>query len=72
MGWASGSILMAEVLKATFPHMAPRGRAKAAAELIRAFADEDCDTLDECRDLYPEFDEALDRHYGPRENEDDI
>ncbi len=60
MGWASGSRVydrIVTVLKQQVPDY--KTRVAIHKELIQAFEKHDCDTLDECRDIDPAFDEAL-------------
>lgn len=61
---------MEDVLHTVMPHLPARKRKTVAKKLFDAFEGEDCDTLYECRGLYPEFDEVLDEAY-PVEDEDD-
>jgi hypothetical protein len=60
MGWASGSILMSEVIAAiaskTDDH---ETKVEMFEGIIEAFEDADCDTLMECIDEDDAFDEAL-------------
>ncbi len=52
MGWASGSQL-AETVWNLFRHHVPKKERKVVArELVRAFEDEDCDTIHEAETLY--------------------
>lgn len=60
MGWASGSGLFTEIMKAA--RKAIPDRAKRSAfylEIIGAFENEDWDTQDECRGSDKAFDDAL-------------
>lgn len=52
MGWASGSQLANEIWRAVRKYIPVSNRRKVATELVNAFENEDCDTLDaECPQL---------------------
>lgn len=51
MGWASGSQLAGEVWDIVRPYIQTEHKRTVAQELIKAFEDHDCDTLDECPKL---------------------
>lgn len=60
MGWASGSLLMGEVITAlNKANVADDVRALIYKDLIPAFENEDWDTHDECEGGDPAFDAAL-------------
>lgn len=62
MGWASGSELMASIIKIAERYVdGPSKRIKMYEELIQVFEDHDCDTLEECEHLSRDFKIAL-RH----------
>lgn len=64
MGWASGSRLMGDCIKAIQMRV-PDGAMRRAIyhEMIGAFEDHDWDTQDECMGVDPCFDQAMhDRH----------
>lgn len=66
MGWASGSELMAVILKIAQKNgFGSKKRKNSYQQLIEAFEDHDCDTLDECRGIDPLFDEVLDELHPP-------
>ena len=54
MGWASGSELLEKVIEVVPPQSLAQARA-----LVDAFADQDCDTLDEVAGLNEYVDQAL-------------
>jgi uncharacterized membrane-anchored protein YjiN (DUF445 family) len=60
MGWSGGSGLFDSLIK-TMKRNVPdeKARANVYKTMIRAFEDEDADTLDECRGQDPVFDKAL-------------
>ncbi len=59
MGWASGSSLLMSVWESVRDHIDGEDRAEVLCELMHAFAESDCDTLNEVvRDDWPEADEA--------------
>jgi hypothetical protein len=70
MGWASGSGLLANVIMAVKVELDCGGKDKIRfyKRLIEAFEDHDCDTLDECRDIDPLFDNALDQLHPPEDD----
>lgn len=61
MGWASGSEIMSEIIDEARSAI-PKVKARRAfyRQMIHVFEQHDCDTLDDCRDEDPIFDEALD------------
>jgi hypothetical protein len=60
VGWASGSEIYDKVVDVLMKHIPQHKDRKAAhAELIAAFEEHDCDTLDECMGRDKAFDEAL-------------
>lgn len=74
MGWSSGSRLLGDVIESLQKHV-PDDEAREAVyvELIDAFEDFDCDTLDECTGEDEAFDAAL-KHVHPEwyeESEED-
>lgn len=52
MGWASGSRLAEVVWAAVEQHLPTEKRQEVALGICDAFADEDCDTLQEAEDLF--------------------
>lgn len=70
MGWSSGSLLMSEIIEAIQNNVDDdEVRTQIYAEIIEAFEDKDADTLDECLDEDPAFDEAY-RELHPESDED--
>lgn len=60
MGWASGSSLFDEIIKAMKKNVRDaKTRKKIYKPIIRAFRDDDWDTEYECRGVDKAFDEAL-------------
>jgi hypothetical protein len=59
MGWASGSELLRNVIKAVDPHLDKAWAVQAYSAIIEAFEDTDCDTIEECQGLSKTFDMAL-------------
>lgn len=53
MGWASGSQLLSAVLDATLKHIPKNKRTKAVKDLVEAFEEHDCDTIEEVWDDHP-------------------
>jgi hypothetical protein len=52
MGWASGSELADGVWDAVKEHIPEEKKQEVALRIVNLFEGEDCDTLDECEDLY--------------------
>lgn len=66
MGWASGSSLCSAVIKIIKPVVDnDEQRRKMYKKLIGVFEDANCDTLDECLDIDPAFDEVFNKLYPP-------
>jgi hypothetical protein len=62
MGWSGGSVLMSKVIRAVQAEVPDDdARRRIYKPLIRAFEDDDCDTLYECKGKDPAFDKALGR-----------
>lgn len=59
MGWASGSMLLTSIIETLKTHVDAETRAILYPEIVNAFEDADCDTLDECMTIDPVFDEYL-------------
>lgn len=60
MGWSSGSRLMSGIIDSAKRHIKNDNvRMKFYEEIITAFEDEDCDTLEECLGEDKAFDKAL-------------
>ena len=60
MGWSSGSSLLCDIIETIKTHVDDKEiRAAIYAELVSAFEDRDCDTLDECMTIDSVFDEYL-------------
>lgn len=60
MGWSSGSRLFNDVIDAMMNHVPDEESRQAVyVELINAFEDFDCDTLDECVGEDDAFDSAI-------------
>jgi hypothetical protein len=59
MGWAAGSELMEEVIKAAKIYVPVKKREMFYKRMIKAFEDLDCDTLDECRGQDKHFDAVM-------------
>jgi hypothetical protein len=60
MGWASGSCLMGEVIRVIKKEVPDDEQRRLIYKgLIKAFRNEDCDTLDECIGDDPAFDAAM-------------
>lgn len=51
MGWASGSMLAAEIWDTVAPHVAGQHERDVARAIWDAFENNDCDTLDEAEEL---------------------
>ena len=63
MGWASGSGLMSEIIEIVEEHFPSIGeKDELFFNMIKVFADADCDTLDECLGQSPSFDDALSKY----------
>ncbi len=72
MGWASGSMLMSDIIDALHTEAIDKEiRKNVYATLIEAFSNFDCDTLDECVGVDKAFDEVFKEHYGEIEDEED-
>lgn len=64
MGWASGSRLFGDVIKAIQPRVPDRAVRKAIyQDLMEAFEDMDWDTLDECLGKDEVYDEIFNERY---------
>lgn len=62
MGWASGSRLMSDLIDSVKRNVDDfESRVGLYLEMIKNFADADCDTLDECLGEDEAFDEAFRR-----------
>jgi hypothetical protein len=60
MGWASGSRLLSSVVESIKTHVSDKEtRSAIYVEIVDAFEDFDCDTLDECMGIDSVFDEYL-------------
>lgn len=59
MGWASGSILMSDVIKAIKTKVPVENRTDIYVVLIEAFEDHDWDTQSECMRIDAAFDRAM-------------
>lgn len=60
MGWASGSRLASRLIGVALEHISnEEERDNFYDEMIDAFEDADCDTLDECMGIDPVFDQRL-------------
>ena len=71
MGWSRGSELVERVARVLVGVVeTDECRREIFDELVQAVLDLDCDTLDECRDIDPELDAAIDEHWGPYEEEE--
>ncbi len=72
MGWASGSRLFSAVIAAIQPEVKSEPkRRKIYASLIKAFRDDDWDTLDECLGEDPAYDAVYDELFPPEDEGDD-
>lgn len=72
MGWASGSSLFSRVIEAvekSVPNEATK--IQLYQDLIEAFEDRDCDTLDECLGTSDTFDDLWEAMY-PSDNYEDM
>lgn len=58
MGWSSGSDILFSVWNCVRQHIPSGRRAEVLSEVMHIFADEDCDTLDEVSDCWPEGEKA--------------
>lgn len=59
MGWASGSVLMSDIIATLQDHIDDDDlRAEIYIDIINAFEAADADTLDECLDEDPAFENA--------------
>lgn len=71
MGWASGSSLMEDVIRAAKPAIKhTKARKKFFKKVIEAFEGYDCDTLSECFGTDEAFDDAY-RELHPDEDFDE-
>lgn len=72
MGWASGSILLSEIVEIIEEHSdrSVGDRVEMYKRIIEAFEDADCDTINECLDQSSDFDEAY-RQLYPNEDLDE-
>lgn len=52
MGWGSGSELAEEVWSIVKPYIPPAERRQVAKDIVSAFEDQDCDTLQEAEELW--------------------
>jgi hypothetical protein len=60
MGWASGGRLFSSLISTMKEHVKDdEMRTAIYADMIRAFEDEDCDTLYECEEEDPAFAKAF-------------
>ena len=74
MGWSSGSRLFSEVIESLQKHVLDEEEREAVyVDLINAFEDFDCDTLQECEGEDEAFDNALKTVHPEwyEDNEDD-
>lgn len=74
MGWASGSRLMCDIIDSLHNEGIDKEiRKNVYANLIEAFSEFDCDTLDECTGIDKAFDEAYYAYYeiDPEEEQED-
>lgn len=75
MSWSSGSRLVADILTDIQEEVDLEGVDDLTLRhiysiIIRNFINFDCDTLDECLDIDPEFDKAYAEYYP--DEEDDV
>lgn len=69
MGWASGSILFAEVIDVLQKAIPDKEARKVAlTHLIDCFEEADWDTLDECLGQDPVYDEIYNERYPPEDD----
>lgn len=59
MGWSGGSGLLGDCWKQVRKFVPEKDRTKLLAKLIELFENEDCDTMDEIENLFPEAKKAL-------------
>ena len=59
MGWSSGSELLRGVVLSTKKVVPKKHRKELYKLFIDQFENRDCDTVDECRGIDSEFDQAL-------------
>lgn len=60
MGWASGSSLFADIAEVIADNVTDEDERRTVYDaMIAAFMERDCDTLDECFDIDPVLDAAL-------------
>jgi hypothetical protein len=52
MGWAGGSIIAERIWDMVRPHIPEKERETIARKFIDIFEQEDCDSMDECEQLY--------------------
>ncbi|MDR3503035.1 MAG: hypothetical protein P4L79_10695 [Legionella sp.] len=72
MSWSSGSNLFSEIIDTLIDNGVPdESRYNIYLDLIRVFEDEDCDTLDECKEDDPQFKRAFIEVNGPEEEPDE-
>ena len=65
MGWSGGADLLASVLQITLPLMPRNARQSVTDRLIECFEDEDCDTIHEIADEFPEVRKNIDERFPP-------
>ena len=70
MGWASGSGLLGDIILSTQKVVPKRHRKELYKLFVNHFEQYDCDTINECTGIDPEFDKALEELY-PEWFEDD-
>lgn len=59
MGWASGSGLLGDIILSTQKAIPKKYRKELYKLFINHFEMYDCDTINECLDMDPEFDKAF-------------
>lgn len=72
MGWASGSDLLGQMINLVeyYKDSLPAKKVGMYMDMIEAFEDHDCDTVEECLGKSKDFDKAFKRLY-PEEFEED-
>lgn len=72
MGWSSGSGIMDEIISVVYESGIDLEKRKIIyARLIEVFAEQDCDTMDECLGIDKAFDLMYNEAYETEEEEDE-
>lgn len=71
MGWSSGSTLLSDIIETLKAHVDDEVRRIIYPDIVEAFEECDCDTIDECEGIDPVFDEYLKEHVFDEEDDED-